>query len=453
MQNNYLRRLSSINHHFWSFRQFICNMSSSSQSPDSESKELLAQQIKSSRKWINVNHCKRVKNDIDFTIVSWNILSQDLIDIHSELYTECSYKSLEWSQRCQKILKYLFNAHKRYRLICLQELNYLHYEKDFLPYITRRGYKSIYKRRSLNRQDGCAIIYDEDIFELDSYEFVHLGNPRVILDVQRQRDNVGIIALFRPKVRNSHFVNNSSNGKFIVATTHLFFNPKRGDIKLSQLRLFLAEIWKAATYKASNDKVKQLPVILCGDLNLVPKSLIYNFIVDGTIEPLGIRAGDLSGQIEGCEKGPYMSHENFRIPALSSDCCFIDNNSSTSENQVNQVTGNSNQESESNLNNLNSENYSKVSHKFKFLSVIPPFHPKTNESYASSKVRDADLVDYIFYTQQSNYQMESKLSLISYYKLPTISQLDSFGPLPNFLIPSDHLPLEARFVFHPYSMS
>ena len=47
------------------------------------------------------------------------------------------------------------------------------------------------------------------------------------------RDNVAILAKFRPRKR-------ASFSKFCVATTHLLFNPRRHDVKLAQVALLLA---------------------------------------------------------------------------------------------------------------------------------------------------------------------------------------------------------------------
>ena len=414
-------------------------MSSFDRSSQDTNIDILAKKIKSSRRWINVNHSRPASGDIDFTIISWNILSQDLIEVHRDFYKNCTNSSLDWSRRRSKILKYLFNSPKKYKLICLQELNHIHYEDDFLPHINEHGYKSIYLKRGSSKQDGCAIIYHQETFELDSYETVNLGNPSV-LDVQKQRENVGIIASFRPKAHSSsRHSDRSTSGKFIVATTHLFFNPNRGDIKVLQLRILLAEIWKAATV-VSNGQVKQLPIILCGDFNLLPNSLLYNFIVEGTlVSPNGVRTGDLSGQCAGSGRGSYINFEDLFIPAIGSDSCYLSHSHKCEANG-----------SSSPPNHEETNGCPKVSHKFSFSPVIPLIHPKSGEPFASTSVEDSVcLVDYIFYTQSSNLQVESKLSLISYYELPTVSQVQSFGPLPNFLIPSDHLPVEARFLFRP----
>lgn len=48
------------------------------------------------------------------------------------------------------------------------------------------------------------------------------------------RDNVGLVAKFSPKLHPTR--------EFVIATTHLLYNPKRQDVRLAQMQLFLTEI-------------------------------------------------------------------------------------------------------------------------------------------------------------------------------------------------------------------
>lgn len=57
------------------------------------------------------------------------------------------------------------------------------------------------------------------------------------------RDNVAIIAKFSPK-RNPE-------NEFIVATTHLLYNPRREDVRLAQTQVLLTEVDRIS-YKHNN---------------------------------------------------------------------------------------------------------------------------------------------------------------------------------------------------------
>ena len=99
------------------------------------------------------------------------------------------------------------------------------------------GYYGLYKKRDGDKPDGCAILYKKSKFTHVKFvpvQFLQGG----ILD----RDNVGIILLLRP----SSSIYSGTTRAICVATTHLLFNPRRGDVKLAQLMMFLAEIDKVA---------------------------------------------------------------------------------------------------------------------------------------------------------------------------------------------------------------
>lgn len=59
------------------------------------------------------------------------------------------------------------------------------------------------------------------------------------------RDNVAIIAKFTPK--------DNPDAEFIVATTHLLYNPRRQDVRLAQTQVLLSEIERMA-YKKQGDR-------------------------------------------------------------------------------------------------------------------------------------------------------------------------------------------------------
>lgn len=52
------------------------------------------------------------------------------------------------------------------------------------------------------------------------------------------RDNIGIIAKFAPL--------NNLSAEFIVATTHLLYNPRREDVRLAQSQVLLTEVERMA---------------------------------------------------------------------------------------------------------------------------------------------------------------------------------------------------------------
>lgn len=69
--------------------------------------------------------------------------------------------------------------------------------------------------------------------------------------------------------------------KFVVATTHLLYNPRRQDIRLAQVQILLAELDRIAKIPPVNEEQNHYPIILSGDFNLQPYSAPYNLLVNG----------------------------------------------------------------------------------------------------------------------------------------------------------------------------
>lgn len=45
------------------------------------------------------------KSSMEFTVMSYNILAQDLLEANQELYTHCPLEVLDWSYRCSLLLE------------------------------------------------------------------------------------------------------------------------------------------------------------------------------------------------------------------------------------------------------------------------------------------------------------------------------------------------------------
>lgn len=68
--------------------------------------------------------------------------------------------------------------------------------------------------------------------------------------------------------------------EFVVATTHLLYNPRRQDIRLVQIQILLAELDRISKIQ---DIDANVPVILTGDFNLQPNTAPYNLLTKGLI--------------------------------------------------------------------------------------------------------------------------------------------------------------------------
>lgn len=149
------------------------------------------------------------------------------------------------------------------------------------------GYRSLYKRRTGLRCDGCAIYYKNNKLRLVEYDTVEFYQPEVAV---LNRDNIAIIAKFAPRhCPDRNFIGlylrfgkcKCRERRVLVATTHLLYNPKRQDVRLAQTQLLLTEVERLSYYKSSSGTEKYWPIIITGDFNSTPDSPVYKLITEG----------------------------------------------------------------------------------------------------------------------------------------------------------------------------
>ncbi|KAF9617474.1 hypothetical protein IFM89_036435, partial [Coptis chinensis] len=137
------------------------------------------------------------------------------------------------------------------------------------------------------------------------------------------RDNVAQICVLESRNQNcadlkSDALPQSSIGsnQVVICNTHVLYNPRRGEIKLGQVRMLLDRAH--AVSKLWNDA----PVVICGDFNCTPKSPLYNFIAEQKLDLTGLARDQMSGQssAEIRTQRPYTP--NFRQVSATS---YLDN--------------------------------------------------------------------------------------------------------------------------------
>lgn len=199
-----------------------------------------------------------------FKLVSYNILSQTLLNEHNFLYSNCNPRDLEWPRRGHRIVNELLDD--KADIICLQEVELEHLHSLYGPRLAKSGYECLYKKRSGCKIDGCAIFYKSETFTLLQYQGVEFNRS----DVSQllNRDNVGIIAVLQPPAKTPPLV---------IANTHLLFNPKRTDIRIAQLKYFLSQLEEIMNERNH-------PTILCGDLNSSPDSPVNVYIANHSLK-------------------------------------------------------------------------------------------------------------------------------------------------------------------------
>jgi mRNA deadenylase 3'-5' endonuclease subunit Ccr4 len=214
-----------------------------------------------SRKWMSKTQTEVTET---FSVTSYNLLAPSLIEAHPELYRGISKSDINWTARLARICERLKQNNSE--IICLQEIE----ERDCEELENRlRAHGMAYnvsycKRTDTGLYDGCALLVS-DRFEILSTQKVAFN--KVSADY---RFNVCITALLKCA---------KTQKQVLVATTHLLWNPRRGDIKVCQLNVIFGVI------QGLLKDCPQTPIILAGDFNLLPSSLIYRYLVEGFIQP------------------------------------------------------------------------------------------------------------------------------------------------------------------------
>ncbi|XP_031373650.1 carbon catabolite repressor protein 4 homolog 5 isoform X1 [Punica granatum] len=231
-------------------------------------------------------------------VVSYNILGVENASKHPDLYSGVPAKFLKWKRRkrliCEEIR--LYNA----GILCLQEVDLF---QDLAVDLQKDGYDGVFKGRTGEAVDGCAIFWKDQRFTLvheENIEFRTFGlrdnvAQLCVLKINQTEENANLPA-------RSSMYHTSQSRHVLVGNIHVLFNPNRGDVKLGQIRLFLEKAYELS------EKWGGIPVILGGDLNSVPESAVYQFLASSQLD---IRLHDrrnISGQ---------MASQSFRSMARS----------------------------------------------------------------------------------------------------------------------------------------
>ncbi|XP_036330806.1 protein angel [Rhagoletis pomonella] len=204
------------------------------------------------------------ENSKIFTLLSYNILAQDLLVEHLHLYIDIEPSKLRWDHRLSRLSDEI--QHIKPDILCLQEMQFNHLQLFVKRISFKRELEYVFKKKTGHRTDGCAIIYDKSKFRFLAQQSVeYYIHGHTVLN----RDNVAILAKFADK--------KLPEKKFVIATTHLLYNPKRQDVRIAQVEVLLAAIQKFSV-ENENGKSTLLPVILTGDFNFEPETRPYRLL-------------------------------------------------------------------------------------------------------------------------------------------------------------------------------
>ncbi|KAL3512280.1 hypothetical protein ACH5RR_024997 [Cinchona calisaya] len=227
------------------------------------------------RQWVtadpnNNSNTTPLLSEERFTVVSYNILADRNAFKHWDLYRNVPSIFLRWHHRKRVICEELIGLNPD--IICLQEVDKYF---DLLTILEKAGYLGSYKRRTGDYVDGCAMFWKADKFQLlegESIEFRQYG----------LRDNVAQLSVFEMRKAKSR--------RILIGNVHVLYNPRRGDVKLGQIRFLLSKAY------ILSKKWENAPVVLAGDYNSTPQSAIYSFFSSSELNILLHDRGNLSGQ-------------------------------------------------------------------------------------------------------------------------------------------------------------
>ncbi|XP_069116782.1 protein angel homolog 2-like isoform X2 [Argopecten irradians] len=391
----------------------------------------------------------------DFTVMSYNVLAQNLLYDNMYLYYNSKEKHLQWDYRKHILLKEI--KEQMPDILCLQEVNLDHYKSFFTPELTELGYKGEFQKRTgSDKFDGCATFYNTKRFKMVKCQHLRYYRQHRILD----RDNIAVIMKLQPITRQEH------SPQICIANTHLLFNPRRGDVKLAQMVLLLAEIDKLTVTTGEDGRTSHIPTIACGDFNLVPKSDLYKFLVEGYIHFEGLEANLLSGQRGGRRGRDTYLDRNF-LPLelnISKYCTYIKENQldmppsnqisdsqDRSRNEMLSGSSNSQWKPESSQ-NTTSEFGQNTGHLWHNLNLVSSYKHKIERLGRSVREvttfhgQDSAIVDYIFYNVTERNSEKGRLMLLGRWGLLSEDELHELGTFPCKNHPSDHLPLISHFL-------
>lgn len=357
---------------------------------------------------------------VKFKVLSYNLLAQYLLECHPYLYTDCSPHDLKWKSRAARLFDEITSLAPD--ILCFQEVQSTHLESFFSKF-EQVGYSKIFKKKTGHRQDGCAIYFKKALFELRGSVSVEFNQPELPI---LNRDNIGLMVKLAPRAL--------PGSPLVVATTHLLYNPKRTDVRLAQMQVFLAEIDRFAYYDNGRDS-GHLPIILTGDLNSTPDSAVIKLLDRGHVSASAYRDGSDWRRIGVTDNCQHLSVMLNRQQGRDTDCAKIKIQNSENDTAGTPACGQGATLVDQFSGMFNS---SDIRHSLKLGSVYESCCGATTfQDYWVT-------VDYIYFS------CRSPLRLVERLRLPTEAECEVLGRLPNHVYGSDHLALAAAFELKPY---
>jgi len=357
----------------------------------------------------------QLKRKMHFRVTSYNILAQCYANSNPQLYSKLANPdTLKWHNRWPLLKTELMSLGSD--IFCLQEVQADHFEHEILPFLTSNHYTTNFVRKRAPLQDGTLISFKTDTFKLIEVEEVHMYD-----EYYAKSGQVGLVCALQHK---------QTNECLVIGSTHLAFNPYRGDWKLHQAVHLMATI---------NDVVKRISngcaVIVCGDMNSAPNSPMHQYFVN----PHGVDFSDIKAKDVSGQPPPGESHYRSLLGSVINGIKFFVNRFRHGQAGESNIEPNNLRRAGFELDSTfanrhykesEERHYSIISNKMELKSAYDNKQPTTVLSYGQQ------CVDYVFYNSHLT------LSSIQDMKMPVSCEC-----LPNEHFGSDHLSLNVNFSF------
>ena len=173
----------------------------------------------------------------------WNVLA-DVYSHSNSKHIDEDTKFLLWSNRYPKINKCIESSNAD--IFCLQEID--HFYDSYSHFFKSLDYTCIYHQRP-DRQDGCLIAYKDSLFEVGAIEYINFDDIAIkmagdhLRAANYEKKNVAILAHFKCKSLTDTLCSRTQK-EFIVANTHIYWNPNKPKLKLAQTQYFIDRLIK-----------------------------------------------------------------------------------------------------------------------------------------------------------------------------------------------------------------
>lgn len=288
-----------------------------------------------STSWVKDLHIEKVSSspskndDLHISVASFNILAEAYLTPRSHKNLPAEYQEVVFDPRRRRRLlcDTLKHLAEKFEVICLQELDTALWD-DVVSCFADLGYDFVHayrsgkthatstkngsinanttardnksgnrKKREESRPDGCAIFYCVKKWECTSFQAVQfndLTQDNGKLNGNNDTSHISSSSHALCGIIDSYIRHNTAlivalqsvvkpDVSVIVTNMHLYWNPAYEYVKLSQAHYMMKRVKAFADARFGLDSA-HVPVIICGDTNSKPNSIVHQYLTKGVVD-------------------------------------------------------------------------------------------------------------------------------------------------------------------------